>query len=260
MNCNELTVCMIILIILFVAFVAATSIIIIKLREKLNNLQKSYESLSGHNESHIGQQISGETGILDNGVLTDSNSQTTEANTASDDVETIEKPNIMENDWPQNATNCMIETEDEDDDSHHNPEYNEDIEREIDLIIQRMQECPGVSERLMSSPVYGKLKKRIDAKSIITYNDDLWKEIDNLVEDVFSGFRKRLMLLFDRKFREAEIRVIMLLKFGFKESQTAMMVNMPRSNMNYYKEKFYKNPYLSNILEDYDVRQIIYHM
>lgn len=260
MNCNELTVCMIILIILFVAFVAATSIIIIKLREKLNNLQKSYESLSSHNESHIGQQISGETSTLDNGVLTDSNSQTTEANTASDDVETIEKPNIMENEGQQNAMNRMNESGSEDADSHHLSEYNEDIEREIDLIIQRIQECSGVSERLLGSAVYEKLKKRIDAKSIITYNDELWKEIDNLVEDVFPGFRKRLMLLFDRKFREAEIRVIMLLKFGFKESQTAMMVNMPRSNMNYYKEKFYKNPYLSNILEDYDVRQIIYHM
>lgn len=241
MHCNEMTVCLFVLFVLLVVSVAAITIVVIKQRTKITELQESYDLL----ETIIGNIMSNRPSATADDV-------------AANNTEEDEKEVTPDNTTTENPEDDEIKATPDEDNS--DAELNEAVKTELDAIIKRIQESPGVSERLMNSPTYGKLKKLIESKTIIPYNHELWNEIDKLVEDVFPNFRRRMVFLYGRKIKEPEMRVIMLMKFGFTPAQTARIINMPRSNMNYYKEKFGKNSPIAVLLKDYDLQQIIYNI
>lgn len=81
----------------------------------------------------------------------------------------------------------------------------------------------SIDDKIKSSPLYKDLKEKAENRRVMG-KDVTWREIEELIEVVSPGFDRRLTILTQAKITHAERHVAYFMKFGFTQSQMAILL------------------------------------
>ena len=117
---------------------------------------------------------------------------------------------------------------------HGNDLLPNDIKKKMLGEIQEILDkpiLPVVSSEIYQSELYGRLLDKIKIGVGITDKENLWNDMEVLIEKISPGFKYRLLILTDGKLTAAELKVALLIKLGFSPSQTAILINRSKNTV-----------------------------
>ncbi len=96
------------------------------------------------------------------------------------------------------------------------------------LQLSETSKRKSIPSSILNSKVYGDIQKKIEEKKILNENDEIWKELENIVLQSSPNFISNLRILTLGNLTSIDLRTALLVKCGIKPSQ--MTVLLGRSN------------------------------
>lgn len=94
-----------------------------------------------------------------------------------------------------------------------------------------------VNPAILASHIYGNLKEKIELRNFISNSEDLivYKNLEELIESVSSGFFYRLRILTEDKITASEQRMAMLMKCGFSPLQISILFGREKNTISTHR-------------------------
>ena len=94
-----------------------------------------------------------------------------------------------------------------------------------------------VNPVILSSQIYRNLKEKIESRNSITNSEELtvYKNLEELIESVSSGFSYRLRILTEDKITASEQRMAMLMKCGFLPLQISILFGREKNTISTHR-------------------------
>ncbi|MDE6560353.1 MAG: hypothetical protein K2K75_03120 [Muribaculaceae bacterium] len=121
-----------------------------------------------------------------------------------------------------------------------NPEKLDDIKKRIMDRIKIYDDKDInslVNPVILSSQIYRNLKEKIESRNSITNSEELtvYKNLEELIESVSSGFSYRLRILTEDKITASEQRMAMLMKCGFLPLQISILFGREKNTISTHR-------------------------
>lgn len=101
-----------------------------------------------------------------------------------------------------------------------------DFEFPDDLNLQLL-----VPKEILQSGIYNILLNKISSNKGITDKENVWKELEDIIEQNNPGFKYRLMILTDGKMSESDLQISLLIRCGFTTTQIAILLNRMKNTV-----------------------------
>ena len=111
-----------------------------------------------------------------------------------------------------------------------------------ELASIQMQEHQQADKQVKSSAIYQRIQIRLNNKESIGMNDEIWKELEEVVEQAYSGFLKRIEDLCPLNWQERNL--CLLLKAGFSPSNIAILTAHSKQSISSTRSRLYERTFL----------------
>ena len=111
-----------------------------------------------------------------------------------------------------------------------------------ELASIQMQEHQQADKQVKSSAIYQRIQMRLNNKESIGMNDGIWKELEEVVEQAYSGFLKRIEDLCPLNWQERNL--CLLLKAGFTPSNIAILTAHSKQSISSTRSRLYERTFL----------------
>jgi tetratricopeptide (TPR) repeat protein len=111
-----------------------------------------------------------------------------------------------------------------------------------ELASIQMQEHQQADKQVKSSAIYQRIQIRLNNKESIGMNDEIWKELEEVVEQAYSGFLKRIEDLCPLNWQERNL--CLLLKAGFTPSNIAILTAHSKQSISSTRSRLYERTFL----------------
>ena len=111
-----------------------------------------------------------------------------------------------------------------------------------ELASIQMQEHQQADKQVKSSAIYQRIQIRLNNKESIGMNDKIWKELEEVVEQAYSGFLKRIEDLCPLNWQERNL--CLLLKAGFSPSNIAILTAHSKQSISSTRSRLYERSFL----------------
>ena len=111
-----------------------------------------------------------------------------------------------------------------------------------ELASIQMQEHQQADKQVKSSSIYQRIQMRLNNKESIGMNDEIWKELEEVVEQAYSGFLKRIEDLCPLNWQERNL--CLLLKAGFTPSNIAILTAHSKQSISSTRSRLYERTFL----------------
>ena len=111
-----------------------------------------------------------------------------------------------------------------------------------ELASIQMQEHQQADKQVKSSSIYQRIQIRLNNKESIGMNDKIWKELEEVVEQAYSGFLKRIEDLCPLNWQERNL--CLLLKAGFSPSNIAILTAHSKQSISSTRSRLYERSFL----------------
>ena len=111
-----------------------------------------------------------------------------------------------------------------------------------ELASIQMQEHQQADKQVKSSSIYQRIQIRLNNKESIGMNDEIWKELEEVVEQAYSGFLKRIEDLCPLNWQERNL--CLLLKAGFSPSNIAILTAHSKQSISSTRSRLYERSFL----------------
>lgn len=111
-----------------------------------------------------------------------------------------------------------------------------------ELASIQMQEHQQADKQVKSSAIYQRIQIRLNNKESIGMNDEIWKELEEVVEQAYSGFLKRIEDLCPLNWQERNL--CLLLKAGFTPSNIAILTAHSKQSISSTRSRLYERSFL----------------
>jgi hypothetical protein len=105
-----------------------------------------------------------------------------------------------------------------------------------------MQEHQQADKQVKSSAIYQRIQIRLNNKESIGMNDEIWKELEEVVEQAYNGFLKRVEDLCPLNWQERNL--CLLLKAGFSPSNIAILTAHSKQSISSTRSRLYERSFL----------------
>lgn len=110
----------------------------------------------------------------------------------------------------------------------------EEMEKYLDEMAQKFEKCDykfKVSDAILKSDTYMRLREYIRENKSLHETDSIWQELEQLIEQIFPGFKSNLWKFSDGKATAVEIQVALLIKCGISPSEMAKLLNRAKNTI-----------------------------
>ncbi len=111
-----------------------------------------------------------------------------------------------------------------------------------ELASIQMQEHQQADKQVKSSSIYQRIQILLNNKESIGMNDEIWKELEEVVEQAYSGFLKRIEDLCPLNWQERNL--CLLLKAGFSPSNIAILTAHSKQSISSTRSRLYERTFL----------------
>ena len=111
-----------------------------------------------------------------------------------------------------------------------------------ELASIQMQEHQQADRLVKTSSIYQRIQIRLNNKESIGMNDEIWKELEEVVEQAYSGFLERLEDLCPLNWQERNL--CLLLKAGFSPSSIAVLTAHSKQSISSTRSRLYERSFL----------------
>lgn len=111
-----------------------------------------------------------------------------------------------------------------------------------ELASIQMQEHQQADKQVKSSSIYQRIQMRLNNKESIGMNDEIWKELEEVVEQAYNGFLKRVEDLCPLNWQERNL--CLLLKAGFSPSNIAILTAHSKQSISSTRSRLYERSFL----------------
>lgn len=111
-----------------------------------------------------------------------------------------------------------------------------------ELASIQMQEHQQADKQVKSSAIYQRIQIRLNNKESIGMNDKIWKELEEVVEQAYNGFLKRVEDLCPLNWQERNL--CLLLKAGFTPSNIAILTAHSKQSISSTRSRLYERSFL----------------
>ena len=111
-----------------------------------------------------------------------------------------------------------------------------------ELASIQMQEHQQADKQVKSSSIYQRIQIRLNNKESIGMNDEIWKELEEVVEQAYSGFLKRIEDHCPLNWQERNL--CLLLKAGFTPSNIAILTAHSKQSISSTRSRLYERTFL----------------
>ena len=111
-----------------------------------------------------------------------------------------------------------------------------------ELASIQMQEHQQADKQVKSSAIYQRIQIRLNNKESIGMNDEIWKELEEVVEQAYNGFLKRVEDLCPLNWQERNL--CLLLKAGFTPSNIAILTAHSKQSISSTRSRLYERSFL----------------
>ena len=111
-----------------------------------------------------------------------------------------------------------------------------------ELASIQMQEHQQADKQVKSSSIYQRIQILLNNKESIGINDEIWKELEEVVEQAYNGFLKRVEDLCPLNWQERNL--CLLLKAGFSPSNIAILTAHSKQSISSTRSRLYERSFL----------------
>ena len=111
-----------------------------------------------------------------------------------------------------------------------------------ELASIQILEHQQADKQVKSSSIYQRIQMRLNNKESIGMNDEIWKELEEVVEQAYSGFLKRIEDLCPLNWQERNL--CLLLKAGFSPSNIAILTAHSKQSISSTRSRLYERTFL----------------
>ncbi len=111
-----------------------------------------------------------------------------------------------------------------------------------ELASIQMQEHQQADKQVKSSSIYQRIQFLLNNKESIGMNDKIWKELEEVVEQAYNGFLKRVEDLCPLNWQERNL--CLLLKAGFTPSNIAILTAHSKQSISSTRSRLYERSFL----------------
>ena len=111
-----------------------------------------------------------------------------------------------------------------------------------ELASIQMQEHQQADKQVKSSSIYQRIQFLLNNKESIGMNDEIWKELEEVVEQAYNGFLKRVEDLCPLNWQERNL--CLLLKAGFSPSNIAILTAHSKQSISSTRSRLYERSFL----------------
>ena len=111
-----------------------------------------------------------------------------------------------------------------------------------ELASIQILEHQQADKQVKSSSIYQRIQIRLNNKESIGMNDEIWKELEEVVEQAYSGFLKRIEDLCPLNWQERNL--CLLLKAGFTPSNIAILTAHSKQSISSTRSRLYERTFL----------------
>ena len=111
-----------------------------------------------------------------------------------------------------------------------------------ELASIQMQEHQQADKQVKSSSIYQRIQMRLNNKESIGMNDEIWNELEEVVEQAYNGFLKRVEDLCPLNWQERNL--CLLLKAGFSPSNIAILTAHSKQSISSTRSRLYERTFL----------------
>ena len=111
-----------------------------------------------------------------------------------------------------------------------------------ELASIQMQEHQQADKQVKSSAIYQRIQIRLNNKESIGMNDKIWKELEEVVEQAYNGFLKRVEDLCPLNWQERNL--CLLLKAGFSPSNIAILTAHSKQSISSTRSRLYERTFI----------------
>ena len=111
-----------------------------------------------------------------------------------------------------------------------------------ELASIQMQEHQQADKQVKSSSIYQRIQIRLNNKESIGMNDEIWKELEEVVEQAYSGFLKRIEDHCPLNWQERNL--CLLLKAGFTPSNIAILTAHSKQSISSTRSRLYERTFI----------------
>lgn len=110
----------------------------------------------------------------------------------------------------------------------------EEMEKYLDEMAQKFEKYDykfKVSDAILKSDTYMRLREYIRENKSLHETDGIWQELEQLIEQIFPGFKSNLWKFSDGKATAVEVQVALLIKCGISPSEMAKLLNRAKNTI-----------------------------
>ena len=111
-----------------------------------------------------------------------------------------------------------------------------------ELASIQILEHQQADKQVKSSSIYQRIQMRLNNKESIGMNDEIWKELEEVVEQAYNGFLKRIEDLCPLNWQERNL--CLLLKAGFTPSNIAILTAHSKQSISSTRSRLYERTFL----------------
>ena len=111
-----------------------------------------------------------------------------------------------------------------------------------ELASIQMQEHQQADKQVKSSSIYQRIQMRLNNKESIGMNYEIWNELEEVVEQAYNGFLKRVEDLCPLNWQERNL--CLLLKAGFSPSNIAILTAHSKQSISSTRSRLYERTFL----------------
>ena len=111
-----------------------------------------------------------------------------------------------------------------------------------ELASIQILEHQQADKQVKSSSIYQRIQMRLNNKESIGMNDEIWKELEEVVEQAYNGFLKRVEDLCPLNWQERNL--CLLLKAGFSPSNIAILTAHSKQSISSTRSRLYERSFL----------------
>ena len=111
-----------------------------------------------------------------------------------------------------------------------------------ELASIQMQEHQQADKQVKSSSIYQRIQIRLNNKESIGMNDKIWKELEEVVEQAYNGFLKRVEDLCPLNWQERNL--CLLIKAGFSPSNIAILTAHSKQSISSTRSRLYERTFI----------------
>ena len=124
------------------------------------------------------------------------------------------------------------------------------LTEEYYFLAKNTKELPPLESAISKSRVYKELQSLKDGKIPISYNAEIWKDLDIMISKVNPLFKKNIEILIGKKLTGVNYQLVMLMKCRFRSAEIGRLCGRETNTISTRKTSLRKNLEIEDIKQD----------